>query len=292
MSSFTINKIFFIISDDDNKRKEAFQTVSYNCLKHNFECELIEVNSKKDFSQAIKCIKNECLNNAIYPYIHLECHGSKKGIQLLSNATINWNDLSEYFSTINKACRNNLFISLATCFGGYLSLSLIRKLTQGRDIRAPFFGLIGPKDEVKYYEIENGFDAYFQQIIELKDIENGFTELQNKLEVSHEYAFRHCEEVFVEFIESFIELEVDRIHKSDISFNAHLTKLSKKYFNKYGFFPTRNEIETLAKVYSNKDYFINYFNKIRETYFMLDLYPENKYRFKKVHDIPNWNQMV
>ena len=128
MSSFTFNKIYFIISDDDNKRKEAFQTIYYRCLKNDLECELMEISSKNDFKETIKHVRKECINKNIYPYIHLECHGNKKGLVLLSKATINWNNLTDYFLSINKACKNNLFISLATCYGGYLSFSLIEKL--------------------------------------------------------------------------------------------------------------------------------------------------------------------
>ena len=71
MSIFSINKIYFIVSEDNvNYARDLFQTVKYRCFKKDISNDLFEVNTKFEFKKTITTIENECLKNEIFPYIH------------------------------------------------------------------------------------------------------------------------------------------------------------------------------------------------------------------------------
>jgi|GEM_PF-3231942 len=114
MANFQANSIYFLVYDkSDNNTRELFITVSHRCYQHGLKCEYIDINSQNDFKNTLNSIKEECINNQIKPYIHLACHGSSQGLHLKSTGKIHWNIFADLLTSINVACRNNLFISLA-----------------------------------------------------------------------------------------------------------------------------------------------------------------------------------
>ncbi len=54
--------------------------------------------------------------------IHLETHGSSNldGLILADGSLIKWKELDDIFRDINIITKNNLFISMANCYGRYL----------------------------------------------------------------------------------------------------------------------------------------------------------------------------
>ena len=97
------------------------------------------------------------------PIIHFETHGSVDGICLSNNDIIEWKELQKVFIEINFLCENNLFITMATCYGGY-----IYKAISPRE-RAPFWGFVGAFEEVYPYEILFNFSAFYEEFLKSLD---------------------------------------------------------------------------------------------------------------------------
>jgi hypothetical protein len=53
-------------------------------------------------------------------YLHFEMHGCREGLMLNSGELLSWEELYQYFVLINSRLQNQLFVSLATCFGAYI----------------------------------------------------------------------------------------------------------------------------------------------------------------------------
>src|SRR6476620_4016120 len=110
-------------------------------VEHRFEklkAEVVDIASKEQHEKWLNELENSFHNEQIIPYLHFEIHGSKKGLQLKNKEFVEWEELRSLFTKINCVIHNNLFISLATCYGAYIF--------QAIDVldRIPFYAFVGP----------------------------------------------------------------------------------------------------------------------------------------------------
>jgi hypothetical protein len=99
-------------------------------LKSLISHEFYNVKEKEKLFEILKYV------NAQAPYfpkgilIHLEMHGSKNldGLVLSSDTIIEWSELVEYFRLINISSCNQLYITMATCFGRRASIHMTNHL--------------------------------------------------------------------------------------------------------------------------------------------------------------------
>jgi hypothetical protein len=122
----------------------------------NLHASYSDIQNKKEFYSALKLIEKEATESGLYPMLHIDCHGSKSGLQLKNGEEITWAELRDYLIDINKACRLNLVITLAACNGTHL-IYVVNKLD-----RAPFRALIAPVHEISAGEIEADFKAFYE----------------------------------------------------------------------------------------------------------------------------------
>lgn len=129
-----------------------------------FSAQLIIINSKVQFFAAIDAIYNEIDPMSCRPYLHFEVHGSKEGLVLNSAELLSWDELYNHFRKINFVLKNQLFISLATCYGAYL-FNAIDPTKQ-----SPFFGFVGNSVKIYSEETAVGFYEYFERLLETMDL--------------------------------------------------------------------------------------------------------------------------
>lgn len=127
------------------------------CLEN--QCELISVSSKTEFFDALSNIYNQIVYNLVNPIIHLEMHGLMEGLQVTSGEIITWKELQNKLIEMNALTVNNLFLSLATCFGGYIYSVISPRL------RTPFWGFIGPFETVYPDEVLANYTAFYDEFI-------------------------------------------------------------------------------------------------------------------------------
>lgn len=190
------NSIYIIESLLANEPQTG--TILYNDLLRykvkpleGFRTELFRVKNTVDFENAMQSIFKESNYYGIRPYLHFEIHGCKDGIVLENKDLVTWLELYTYFSRINSILRNQLFISLATCYGGYL-FNAIDPLK-----RAPFFGYVGNTHEVSSFEIEVGFYAYFDTLLSTFDLNQAIDALNKENpQLPYPYIFMVSESIF------------------------------------------------------------------------------------------------
>lgn len=80
----------------------------------------------------------DAAKKGVKPWVHFEMHGEVAGLKLMNGELVEWKQLTKPIRIINVNCANNLFISLATCFGAYF-LNIYHRF----DLPAPFYGYVG-----------------------------------------------------------------------------------------------------------------------------------------------------
>ncbi len=97
-------------------------------------------------------------------YIHLSMHGNEEGVQLTDGQFIPWRGLAErllrlaeqgdrIFPDLPDACMQS--VCLSTCCGFHGN-----KMAEGQT-RSPYFGLVGPRRQVKWSDSLTAFVAFY-----------------------------------------------------------------------------------------------------------------------------------
>jgi len=125
--------------------------------------ELINISSLADLDFAFNHMGLRFQKNGLVPYIHFDIHGSRDGLQLKNGVLVKWDYLQPKLSELNYKIGNALFVSLASCFGAYF-FRTVDPLE-----RTPFFGYIGPVNEITVNETEIDWAEYFNSLFSTKD---------------------------------------------------------------------------------------------------------------------------
>lgn len=197
------NKIFILQSLPSDERQTGAEIelkIKYLSYRGKpISAELIDIHSSEELFQTLDKVK-ELIPSGVLPFIHFEIHGSKNGLNLSNDEIVEWSKLKDTFLDLNKKTKNNLFISLATCYGGHL-LKIYKPWEP-----CPFYGYIGPTEEVKNRDLEASFSAFFEILITENDFAKAIEGLQLTVEGnSSKYAFLNCYGYFNKLIDSYKE---------------------------------------------------------------------------------------
>ncbi|MFP9117703.1 hypothetical protein ACLI08_07940 [Flavobacterium sp. RNTU_13] len=280
MSEFTFNKVYVIESLDDNERHTG--TELYNDLLRwkefqiaDFKADLVLIKTKEEFHEQLSKINDECANNGFYPIIHFEIHGSKdqNGLVLKSGELVTWEDLSDELRLINTTIGNNLFVTLAVCYGAFLMRMI--KLSEP----SPFWGILGSFDEINLSDILIRYNEFYNDFLRDFDLNKAIDRLHNSNnEILSTYNFINSEQTFIQaqqkyFLEKFSEDEIENRFKNGLEQEGIEIK-SEKLYNEL-----RNKFK--EKLLNSRE---DYFYKHREKFFMLDKFTENRNRFMVTFD--------
>ncbi len=284
MASYNSNKIYLIESLEGQDKQMASDLFNYT-IKPNIdkaieEAEYIEVKNKDEFLQALNRILDDVKNNGKFPYIHIEAHGDEKGIGLIDDDGIDWPDFTEIIKEINIASRNNLFISMAACYGGYIVSTAATELYHNYDPRAPFFGFVGPTETIYPSELESGFKGWFRELLQNRNTKAALLALNKESQYDANFEFNNCEGLFLvvakKFGSTFIANRMKYMHKEP-----------QKYFEFYKdmfewTYDRPFAITDFQTIITSNDFYTDFLNKKREHFYMIDLYPDNDDRFKRI----------
>jgi hypothetical protein len=221
--------------------------------------EYMDICCKEELFAYLSQLKEES-SKGLWPLIHLECHGlsCQTGISLGDGSSVLWQELYPYFSAINKNTKLNLILVAGLCYGAYFS-----ELFSPID-KAPFLMAIGPTKQIKNEEIETSFLEFYKSYF----CSSNGTEAGNKL--------------------------INRKLDEGYFYITMATTIFKKFFKAFLFeLNNQNDIEKIIRettINGNTHYLIDghtkykyceaVFNRYYDKFFMVDLYPENKDRFK------------
>jgi hypothetical protein len=189
------NKIFIIqsLADDERTGDEINKRIGFVLLRQKDDIiknELIDVSNSSEFFNALTKVL-QSISEGYYPYIHFEIHGCPSGFVLLNDDFVGWDQLKAPLLEINVRCKNNLYVSLATCYGA----GLIR-LFKPWEV-CPFFGYIGPEHEVDTPEVEATYIEYFDSLLTERSFSKALIQLRKTVPGNEEnYQVLNCLEYF------------------------------------------------------------------------------------------------
>lgn len=223
--------------------------------------------TKSELTEVFRKIRDEA-REGMFPMVHLECHGCPDGLGVSSRELVEWDELREILIEINQACRLNLVIVLAACNGAHL-IKVSTKLD-----RAPFWAIIGTEKEVTAGDIEKDFGVFYQTFFKSLNGDAAIDALNNgKSPSARTYHFLSAEGLFAKAYRKYYKSHC--IGKGRRERIEYLTTQAMKSpdVNRRGVKWARNKVkEGLA----SKD---AHFEKLRNRFFFMDCYPENKQRF-------------
>ncbi len=278
---FKSNTYHIIASIEDEKCIKGIyeDTIKRWCSEKGFECYYYSLENKSNFFDTIEQIKIFTSDLDKYPHIHVECHGSHNGIELKNGDKIIWEEIEEIFKEINGMCRNNLVVTMASCFGGHFSLSLLNNIRFEEHCRAPFFALIGPEKPISYGELEDGYSGFFDAFLTQRDLGTAVDVLTNNSQYAGKFIFMTCESIFKSFIEYFIENSINKTYKYEHKLDERVSIIIKDFETNSGKKATFNQIEQIKRIILNPGFNEQFLKKLMYQYYWLDVFPENLSRF-------------
>lgn len=191
------SKIFVIESlraEDFKTGQSLFNDIIKRRLEQrglNESCELMMPNSKIGFFGCLEKIKNQSIYKPVNPIMHFEIHGNEEGLQLNNNEIITWNELQFRLIELNVIIKNNLFITMATCFGGYI-YKVIKP-----NFRCPFWGFVGAFEEVFMDDILDNYGAFYDEFLQSLDFNQAVSALNYSNENHHsKFIFHNTQHIF------------------------------------------------------------------------------------------------
>ena len=240
--------------------------------------EYIQVQSKDEFFDAFEKLRADLTSqtgaNFAVPILHLEMHGCQGGLWLGSGKFVSHHQLFEYLSHINVLTENHLLVVVGACFGAHM----IQIVQNNFDppVPAPFWGIMGPTKEVLAGRLLDGCRAFYGTLLDTKDANLALSELRNAyadkgeefLVIPSEYFFREAYRQFTAVYQSteFLEYWIQDIMRRAKKIAG--TRLGMRAYERH----VRDKLETAQ---GREDHF----NRVRDVFFMLDRFPENKTRF-------------
>ncbi|MGB4848151.1 MAG: hypothetical protein WBP41_09555 [Saprospiraceae bacterium] len=218
------NKIYILQSLFSNERKtgdEIFNVIKIESFKNNeVQVELINIHNKLELISTLNKIDQQT-NESVFPLIHFEMHGSSQGIGINNGEFVPWEEVAIYLRKINVAIQNNLFVSLATCYGSYLLFSCDPTKP------SPFFGYIGPTEKIGNLELEADFTIFFQILLLELNFKTAIESIDTDNTKIYKYKFVNCFDLF--------DLLVARINKANENpriKNLRIKRLVNEYKDK------------------------------------------------------------
>lgn len=261
------NTIIFIESLKYPKTtKELFAHVQNKFKTINITCHYVSVNNKIELLKELAGIKNN--KSQLFPILHIATHGDSEGLILKENS-ISWDELIEPITKINIRSENHLFLMVAACFGAH-AINLLQSTK-----RAPFYIMIGPAKKVgesyldytilKQFYSEFSRNQNFFQALELVKESIGIGKLPFHISSSLRFFRTAISKRKQRALKEKTRHEVIQSLK-----NNYNTKIADKVKSKILYLEQVMELEELG------------FEKFKEQYFMIDLYPKNAFRFSQV----------
>ena len=178
-----INSIVIIESlfDDDQKTGTELYNdrvkgyIEYH-RRDEMHHELQNISSKTEFIELLKELTDKIDEYPPGLLIHVEAHGSsdKSGIVFSDSSLATWKEIQDSFISLNVKLNNQLYISLATCFGRnfYKTIDYNKK--------SPFRAFISASAEVYPDEIIEDYGQIFEELIDSGDLIKAYISADQK----------------------------------------------------------------------------------------------------------------
>lgn len=266
MSKLIFNKISIIESLNESDKKTG-QLLAHDLRvleifhEKGIEIECVQVNYKHELLTHIKSLIKDANSNKYFPVVQLEVHGTDDlhGLALNSGENIKWVELEPYFRELNIACKCNLLVVMAACFGIHVTrnISLVE--------RAPYWGLVAPEKAITPDVILTSLTKFYTALYTNSKTKNLLSSLETSSNVS-ELKFVTSEWFFVKAFKYYITN-----HCNEDVMPSRVQRVKNNLLNQgLKCMPTNELIKMHLKPDNEEE-----FNKFLNNFFMVDLFPEN-----------------
>jgi hypothetical protein len=227
------------------------------------------VESRDEVFRELDFLAVAARDSGLLPLIHMECHGSRSGIQLANDETATWKELGERLSRINVETRMNLMAVFAVCHATYL--------TESFDLTgpAPVWGLVAPRGEISTGRVEADFGAMYRTLFRTLDPSAALQALNTK-EGKPSYARITAETLFLMAWRSYKRELCTHTMIEQRARAMRKTLKAEQGSRSVGLGKLRRLLKRQEKPG---------FEKMRDLYFMCDLYPEHRQRFAVSYNV-------
>ena len=231
-----------------------------------------------EFFEALDRIRDDTLAHRRSPILHIEAHGGSDGLLLASGERVVWMDLLQHVTEINVASKLNLVLAMSACFGA----DVARLMHPAH--RAPFWSTVGAASSISAGALFAAFSAFYRTYLTLFDGgEAVFAMRAAQTPETERMAFRVAEIWFRLIFFDYVRTQSDGQALAD-----RVDRLFEAIAEEH---PDAREREADVRAWirtNTLDHEVH-FERFRETFFMVDLYPENRERFPvRFEDGPPW----
>ncbi|MBT7336041.1 MAG: hypothetical protein HN856_16805 [Gammaproteobacteria bacterium] len=225
------------------------------------ETNLTQVESADEFFDAIERIVVQATEDGQGVVLQIDAHGAQQGIELSSGDLVTWDSLKEALTKLNRATRFNLLVVLSTCYGAHM-IGASSPLEE-----SPFWGIVGPKEEIEAGPLMDGLVAFYKTWIEERSGDRAVDALNEHAEGEDPFYFTTAERFFGSRYLDF--LKKNQINAQTIADQAR--ERHNKMKKKNG--PWRRPSVAAVKRQVWADH-LGFFEQCKSTYFMIDQFPE------------------
>lgn len=268
---YTFNKIFILesLGEADTYADSLYrETIEPCCRMSRLATEPpIKIYNRSDWDKAIEKILQD---KHQFPLIHFEMHGDEnEGLFLRLGDFVPWPDVIQDLTKINIRSQYNLIISMAVCYSSRLAFN-ISMVNQ----RAPYLFSVSTRLKVCGKDTYKLFSVFFKELIKtgelyaaLKQVEKTNPDLPPKFDI---LAVPY---LFVSTFKNYF-MQHQNISEIEREFYHIVPEMQEREMSEEEFRNTKKGFVTIFDYEVNKIY-----QRYRDLFFMIDLYPDNKQRF-------------
>ncbi|WP_295672228.1 hypothetical protein [uncultured Mucilaginibacter sp.] len=184
-----------LLDDDKQTGKELFDDIiARRCEQTQKAPYFYQPSNKVEFLASLEEICALVIADDLFPIIHFEIHGNPVGLVLKNGEAVTWDELQYYCRMINVRVRNQLIITLATCYGSWIWKMI--DITKP----APYWGYIGPREKIGEGTLMEDFQSFYDSLLTQDSWDNAIQELKNN-GTRDKYIYLHCKGIFEYHIE-------------------------------------------------------------------------------------------
>lgn len=271
-STFSFDSVLIVESLRPENRKTGFDlhasTLKPLAQRESLRAEIRVVSSVRELRVALYHAA-EYTRMGHAPILHLEMHGSKEGLELANGDIMLWKELAPALTEINIASRMNLLVVAAACHGWHLSDAL-RPTSQ-----APAWAIVGPPDSVSAGSVYDAMTEFYSRLIVDAALMPALYAMNGGAEIKDwVYRFQLADHLFCRVFQTYLET---------VSVDESPTDRVNRLVEEFARSKSADLRDTMAFrqiATAQLDDHEYWYNRNKERFLLLDLYPENRHRFK------------
>lgn len=226
-----------------------------------------EVATRSELFEQLQAARADLESTGRVPILQIEAHGCPDGIELSSGEFVEWSELKKVLTEINVLSQLNLLVVMAACWGEWLV-----KMVCATD-RAPLWGSLGARGKINENVLLDGMKVFYSQLLSGAGVREALEAMGGGMYYEgRPFVLWPAEYFFLTTYRGYLMSEC-----SDAAVERRVELLTAKEASAGRLKGTDEVRATLRQGLKNHKPF---FERFRQHFFMEDLYPGHRDRFK------------